>query len=270
LVRRIGSLRLCQDGLEYPGLRGREAPCANVEGIVKHLIGQIRRRCPQGPYGLCGYSFGGIMAYEAACQMRLQGLEVDALILWDAMPRQCQAHYVRPLREALFELSNRFRRRNASAQAGLIRQVIATKFTVGSQRIRGLSRLLIPESPHELVARASAAAERAYRPQPYDGDMVLFRSQELGGIFNGVTLIPGKGWESMIRGKLEVIVIPGSHLDLWRDPSFGILAQQTADWLKCHSEGALARSEEPPVQGARPWLMPELSSAKVSVQGLAS
>jgi amino acid adenylation domain-containing protein len=236
MVRRIGSLRLCQDGLEYPGLRGREAPARQVEEIARHLIHQIQKRCPHGPYGLCGYSFGGTMAYEVACQMRCLGLEVDALILWDALPQRCTAHYRRSFRDAVAELVLRWRRRNTAGRARLLWQILDTKVGSGFRKIRGISSLIVPETPREICARASVMAQRSYQPQPYDGDLVLFRASELGGIFSGATLIPGLGWESMVRGKIEEFEIPGCHLDIREEPSFGILAQKTADWLRILAE----------------------------------
>ena len=236
LVRRIGSLRLCQDGLEYPGLRGREAPARQVEEIARHLIHQIQQRCPRGPYGLCGYSFGGTMAYEMACQMRSLGLEVDALILWDTLPQRCKAHYRRSFRDAMAELALRWRRRNAAGRTRLLWQVLDTKIGSGLRKIRGISGLIVPETPREICARASILAARSYQPRPYDGDLVLFRASELGGIFNGATLIPGLGWESIVRGKIEEFQIPGCHLDIREEPSYSILAQKTADWLRDQAE----------------------------------
>jgi hypothetical protein len=40
----------------------------------------------------------------------------------------------------------------------------------------------------------------------------------------------------MVRGKIEEFEIPGCHLDIREEPSFGILAQKTADWLRILAE----------------------------------
>jgi amino acid adenylation domain-containing protein len=235
-VRRIGSLRLCQDGLEYPGLRGPDPPLRRMEDIASQLIVQIQKRSPRGPYGLCGFSFGGLMAYEIACQMRNRGLEVDALVLWDACLPQSTVHYRRTFREAMAELVVRLKRRDRAGRTRMLWQLVGTKWSASSQRLRRYFGWLALESPRELVAKASIEAWRNYVPKPYNGDAVVFQAQELGGIFNGSKIIQGLDWSDLIKGKLDVIELPGNHLNVWEEPGFSVLARKTADWLQRQSD----------------------------------
>ena len=48
-------------------------------------LAAMRKIQPHGPYRLAGYSFGGLMAYEAAQQLRREGQEVELLFLVDPM-----------------------------------------------------------------------------------------------------------------------------------------------------------------------------------------
>ncbi|KAL5335173.1 hypothetical protein BJX70DRAFT_401878 [Aspergillus crustosus] len=54
-----------------------------VEEMATSYISEIKRRQPTGPYQLGGYSFGGIVAYEAARQLLEAGDQVAKLLLID-------------------------------------------------------------------------------------------------------------------------------------------------------------------------------------------
>ncbi|QSQ14524.1 SDR family NAD(P)-dependent oxidoreductase [Myxococcus landrumensis] len=80
-------------GPEYPfyalqarGVDGRSAPFTTLRGMMDHYIDAIRRVQPRGPYVLGGYSFGGLLAFEAAQQLKQRGEEVKHLIMFDTYP----------------------------------------------------------------------------------------------------------------------------------------------------------------------------------------
>ncbi|KAI0475196.1 hypothetical protein GGR56DRAFT_694769 [Xylariaceae sp. FL0804] len=54
-----------------------------IEELAATYVGEIKRRQPQGPYQLGGYSIGGVLAYEAARQLLEDGAEVERLFLLD-------------------------------------------------------------------------------------------------------------------------------------------------------------------------------------------
>src|SRR5262249_34750578 len=56
-----------------------------VEDLARDYLEIIRGLEPPGPYRLLGYSFAGIVAYEAAQQLRAAGEEVRLLALVDAV-----------------------------------------------------------------------------------------------------------------------------------------------------------------------------------------
>ena len=47
-----------------------------VEELAAHYLKDIKAICPQGPYFLGGHSFGGLVAFEMAQQLRKAGDEV--------------------------------------------------------------------------------------------------------------------------------------------------------------------------------------------------
>lgn len=101
-------------GPEYPfyalqarGVDGRSAPFTTLRGMMDHYIDAIRRVQPRGPYVLGGYSFGGLLAFEAAQQLKLRGEEVKHLVMFDTYPPEMLETFERaggPPREGMREV----------------------------------------------------------------------------------------------------------------------------------------------------------------------
>ncbi|WP_448698850.1 alpha/beta fold hydrolase [Streptomyces avidinii] len=71
-------------GLTAPGLTAPgPVPDATVEELAAAHVEALRRVRPEGPYHLAGWSFGGLLAHEAAVQLRSAGQEVATLTLLD-------------------------------------------------------------------------------------------------------------------------------------------------------------------------------------------
>ncbi|MFD2122946.1 thioesterase domain-containing protein [Streptomyces cirratus] len=67
---------------------------ASVEELAAAHVAALRRTRPAGPYHLAGWSFGGLLAYEMAAQLRAAGEEVATLTLLDtAYPEPERAPY---------------------------------------------------------------------------------------------------------------------------------------------------------------------------------
>ena len=57
-----------------------------LQELVSKLVKQILSVQPKGPYSLLGYSFGALLAYEAATQLTATGNTVDSLTCIDGSP----------------------------------------------------------------------------------------------------------------------------------------------------------------------------------------
>lgn len=76
---------VCVYGLNCPWLKTADKLVRfGLKGLATLYAEEIKRRVPQGPYNLGGWSAGGICAYEAAIQMTRQGDTVDRLIFLDS------------------------------------------------------------------------------------------------------------------------------------------------------------------------------------------
>ncbi|KAI2483367.1 hypothetical protein Ptr902_05684 [Pyrenophora tritici-repentis] len=71
-------------GLNCPFMKCPDKWTCGVEGVSRLYLQEIKRRQPQGPYIVGGWSAGGVMAYEVAQQLVNAGDKVENLVLIDA------------------------------------------------------------------------------------------------------------------------------------------------------------------------------------------
>ncbi|KAF2827710.1 ketoacyl-synt-domain-containing protein [Ophiobolus disseminans] len=71
-------------GLNCPFMKCPEKWTCGVEGVATIYLNEIKRRQPDGPYLIGGWSAGGVMAYEVAKQLVNAGEKVESLVLIDA------------------------------------------------------------------------------------------------------------------------------------------------------------------------------------------
>ena len=70
-------------GIQGKGFDDGQEPRSRIEDMASDYLQEIFKVQRQGPYYLLGYSFGGIVAYEIACQMKSLGQQVALLGILD-------------------------------------------------------------------------------------------------------------------------------------------------------------------------------------------
>ncbi len=155
-------------GIQARGLAGQEPPHASVEAMAAEYLKEVKARQPYGPYYLCGYSFGGLVAFEMARRLRESGDEVGLVGLFDTM--------MSPLRWPLRSWLSIVRRRMVQFAAGACAVPLhtwpaAVRKMAGRvwERLRGYGLT----SVLKVVVSALTASAR-YRPGFYPGELTLF------------------------------------------------------------------------------------------------
>jgi thioesterase domain-containing protein len=74
-------------GIQSPSVVAGAPLPDSIEATAAAYIRLIREVRPEGPYHLLGWSFGGLLAYEIAVQLRAAGQRVGLLADLDAYPR---------------------------------------------------------------------------------------------------------------------------------------------------------------------------------------
>ncbi|MGB6679645.1 MAG: amino acid adenylation domain-containing protein, partial [Terriglobales bacterium] len=86
-------------GLQSQGLDGKHSCHTRIEDMAAHYLEEIHTIQAKGPYHLGGFSLGGLVAYEMACQLVARGEEVGLLVLFDTY-----AGNVKSANESLLDL----------------------------------------------------------------------------------------------------------------------------------------------------------------------
>ena len=73
-------------GLQATRFAGAAGRPESFRELAETYLELIRGVCPEGPYSLMGWSFGGVVAHEIAVMSRASGRDVRNLIVFDAVP----------------------------------------------------------------------------------------------------------------------------------------------------------------------------------------
>ena len=194
-----------------------------VEPLAEACCAAIRQAQPRGPYHLCGYSFGALVAYEAAARLKRDGDAVGVVALIDtgnpAFGRRQSS--VEARRTQRTYLSNRIRKYFGYLARGEVRSFAASLGALLASRVgvrarRAIRRALLALGrPMPLILQNNdpmlVEAWLAYDPPPSAAPLLLFyesyRQAEYGGD-------PSLGWGLCASGKVEVELASGGHVDM--------------------------------------------------------
>ncbi|HLK32076.1 MAG TPA: amino acid adenylation domain-containing protein, partial [Terriglobales bacterium] len=209
-------------GVQAQGLDGKLPCLVRVEDMAKRYLDEIRRLQPRGPYLLGGFSFGGLVAFEAAQQLQSQGEEVGLVALLDTSP-----FHTRSLTASLLSML-----RMPSEQQ--LMYVLPKTVKKGIRR-----RLVWLNLPAEIknVQRSCYEAEQHYQLRPYSGAVTLFGATE----YLPSSHDPYARWRELALGGLEIHEISGHHGDIIVEPQVRALGAK----LRACLNAAQARSSKP-------------------------
>lgn len=211
-----------------------------VEQIATFYIDIIRQVQSSGPYYFCGYSFGGLVAYETATQFINRGDNVSLVALLDA-PNPALLSNLSETDSAKFRRTYLVDRLRKYA-FDLVRGDLKAFTDRGSAFvISRAGRFLMPwiklgfrilNRPLPVLFRSNdpgfRMAWRSFVPKSYPNSLVCFRVEERGPEHD---LDPTMGWGASARGGVQVHVVPGGHVDMMRMPSVGTIADNLAIYL---------------------------------------
>ncbi|MBV9952289.1 MAG: amino acid adenylation domain-containing protein, partial [Acidimicrobiia bacterium] len=183
-------------GLESPGHRPGELPFDRIEDLAAaHVASIIALRPMPGPYVVGGNSFGGLVAWEIACQLSEIGATVPEVIIGDTRP---------------FIRTDSVRRDLTPVEVGA---------RMASASVEGRM---------ELVRQVSAQAQRRYVPRAFAGDVTVLGTPARRAEAAGETL----GWDAIAGGVVRTVEISGEHNRILRPPGVVEVARAVAARLE--------------------------------------
>jgi thioesterase domain-containing protein len=168
-------------------------------------LSEIKKRQPTGPYHLCGYSSGGLVAFEIARRLSESGDEVGLVGLVDTTMSPVRW----PLRTWLAIGARRMSILAAALRASTLRAwPAAFRKSAGQLRAWQLSISAAPLIGLRVAASALIASAR-YDPGFYRGELTLFSP---AGREPGLPSLEAV-WRSHAR-TVVVVDTPGTHLTM--------------------------------------------------------
>jgi thioesterase domain-containing protein len=201
-------------GLRAPGIIDNDGPRpTSIEEFASLYVEEIRKSHPEGPYYLGGWCMGGTIALEMARILTSQGAEVAPVaMISTSLTFPVNPAYAYDEATILIdtfgaELSltvDDLREMDPDQQVDLI-------FRKADDMGSAIARYLTKEEVWrrlELFGR-HARALLDYRPQPYEGDVIL--------LCPSIDDRPGgqsMGWAEVVTGRLIIDTIPGDHHEI--------------------------------------------------------
>jgi acetoacetyl-CoA synthetase len=201
----------------YGAMYGRDGERAPVDEVAARLVDRIAAVMPFGPIALAGYSFGGLLAYEAARRLVERGRDVVFLGLLD--PRPPLVSLTRP--EQLARKAASF---IAIFLPGFSDTTIATAV---ANRFRRQTL-----SSEQLMLLDSVRLARSFSLQPYGGPVTYFRAARRIPVISHLM----HAWRRMAPD-LTIVDVPGAHYDLLAEKHAPALAARVSHALRA-ADGA--------------------------------
>ena len=214
--------RVAFELIDYPDIDRPSSEIRDFDGILSGTLERIRAQQPSGAVHIAGYSFGGLVGFEAACKLQAEGRRVGLLAVLDS-----------PALGLKVPSSGRVSR-NQDAAPGA--------WGAGADIA---SRLLIAAGLSEAVRAAIRPAGRIFGQRSANGLRRLFlqnlRGRSLGGRtlgrFDGPLLVfraeeqpfpdlpADLGWSAHCDG-VRSVTLAGDHNSLFRADHLAVNAER--------------------------------------------
>jgi amino acid adenylation domain-containing protein len=227
-------------GIQARGLDGNiPDDIKRFEDMARNYIEEIKRVQPHGPYYLSGFCLGGNLAFEMAQQLMSAGEKVELFMLHantlhypqypESFSRLKQVYYMATHRiESEIEWYRESRNNNRTGhlleRLKRFMTIIQTIVQNWMKRFLAIIKINISasqSSQFEELGKRHIALLRGYEFKPYNGNVTLINSDKHPiGIIPDATL----GWGEVVKGGIDIHVIPGHRISMLKQPRVKLLA----------------------------------------------
>jgi thioesterase domain-containing protein len=200
-----------------------------VENVAKFYLREIRKTQPDGPYFIGGLSFGGLVAFEIAQQLKSIGQEVALVILFDTPTSQ--AYRLKPVHKRIQgHLNNLFKFGWPYFQKKI--EKFSNNWANFQLNNSEPSQDSVKIISKELRRKYYQAGIDHYELKSYLGKLILFMLEERNpladNLFDPVLgdIDPFLGWGEIATEGIEVFKVAGDHTSMFEEPYVSALAKQ--------------------------------------------
>jgi amino acid adenylation domain-containing protein len=222
--------------LQAKGLGPDDEALDNMEDIAQYYISEILATNPADSFALAGYSFGGIIVYEMARQLKAKGKKIVMLAMFDTYAEN--SDYFDP---TLTKITKKARRQFPKLLFILRslwmrpRQTISYQFNFVRRKLNGKSAAEEEWDSKELSPKEIRIGEKYeyanshYKMVPFDGAIDLFKVKTRLYYLDDMKYM---GWKKYAKKGVYVHEISGDHKTFLYMPfarEFARILQQALD-----------------------------------------
>lgn len=236
----------------FYGIQAREPE----EGLVAHMqieamaseyVEAIQSVQSSGPYLLCGWSMGGVIAFEMARQLQQRGERIGLLALLDSQaPSGEESEFKWSILLTIFAFDLGLKYENLSVsmeEIGRLPQMAQFRRVWTEARSNGVvpkDMTLIEFRKLFDIYKINANTMRSYLAKEYEGRITLFTPEQdmAEYVFSqdpeylesltseNYRKDPTKGWGKLASGGVDLQIVPGDHFSMIREPHVEVLSEK--------------------------------------------
>ena len=216
--------------LQAPSIVDNDPFPKSLTAVARDYLDVLRECQPSGPYNLLGWSFGGLVAHEAACLLQETGETISLLAILDTCPLSIGRK--RWVEREVEELSN---------NSDIIRDRLSHYLDMARQHINGPwpSSLGVKELEQILKLQANVIQlmSSVSHYSTFDGDVLLFSAKE--GPYQR------SAWSKYVTGDIELHELDCRHVEVTTSGPIERIGRVIEERLS----GATAASARQPASG---------------------
>lgn len=223
-------------GVEAIGLKGADKPLETVEAMSEYYLAAIEDMTGDQSVHLCGWSFGGLIAFEMARKLSLKG-KLASLILVDTPAQPDETGEKLNDSETLVYMAQMFSDEIEIDAGELARLDYQTQLETVLEKLKDAKLVPARLNSEALqgyvnVFRTNCQALAHYRLKPCEIPLNLIRLADknaVGALAMSNHLL---GWDEVVGDLLNVKVIEGNHYTIIKEPQVRRLAEALDEIMK--------------------------------------
>lgn len=218
-------------GFQGIGPNGYDNWFESIEAMAACYIDSIVKVNPKGPYAIAGFSFGGVVAFEIARQLKEQGKTVSTIALLDTYVDSSYYHASYQQKKLVRYYDHTYKRLVYLMEMLTSWKSLKLRFNAKKEYIQkkyfGLKDIITEQEAIALEQFKEAALRvdkivDSYHLKPQDLEVDLFRAKDDENFKLDPTHL---GWKKIALKGVKIHNITGNHLGIVAPPNDKVLAK---------------------------------------------